>query len=407
MAKTKKQTNGIKLYSFDFEHFIDNNYPIMEKYLANIAREYPNELNNLVFNSALVLDCNDCVRVVDLDNNKYDDFWEECHDPKFLNERYYFATRVKQGKSNMHNWAVRILRKYLKYLEKCYQDQQYATPGQIRDYARSVKYAMFSPQNYADWVIPQIGQISFDGHLLGMAGDYFGQRLLAQYPDYFPMNKPRDFYNFCDFLQSDNLSLTLKQQLGQILHTSINRAFDLDNEIHNNVSLCFLSLGSGYFDLDNEIHNDVSKIDVLYFSTNMQQFGIKNPTLPLQFISNLFTVYINSITAISDKHQFSKLNITFTAFNKVNVDLLVQNLIEMLDTFFFWKWADNPSDNAIPFINMLKANNIRFEIAKQQTYILAIIEQLAEINQIAPVACLTGVISILQYIVNSSKKVKA
>ena len=87
--------------------------------------------------------------------------------------------------------------------------------------------------------------------------------------------------------------------------------------------------------------------------------------------------------------------------------MLVQNLIEMLDTFFFWKWADNPSDNAIPFINMLKANNIRFEIAKQQTYILAIIEQLAEINQIAPVACLTGVISILQYIVNSSKKVKA
>lgn len=385
MAKTKKHTNGLKLYPFDFEHFIDNNCPMMEKYLANIAREYPNELNDLVFNSALVLDRNDCVRVVDLDNSKYDDFWEECHDPKYLNERYYFATRVKQGKSNMHNWAVRILRKYLKYLEKCYQDQQYATPGQIRDYARSVKYAMFSPQNYADWVIPQIGQISFDGHLLGMAGDYFGQRLLAQYPDYFPMNKPRDFYNFCDFLQSDNLSLTLKQQLGQILQTSINRAFDLDNEIHNNVS----------------------KIDVPCFSTSMQQFGIKNPTLPLQFISNLFTVYINSITAISDKHHFSKLNITFAAFNKVNVDLLVQNLIEMLDTFFFWKWTDNPSDKAIPFINMLKANNIRFEIVNQQTYILAIIEQLAEINQIAPVACLTGVISILQYIVNSSKKVKA
>lgn len=385
MTKTKKQTNGLKLYPFDFEHFIDNNCPMMEKYLANIAREYPNELNNLVFNSALVLDCNDCVRVVDLDNNKYDDFWEECHDPKFLNERYYFATRVKQGKSNMHNWAVRILRKYLKYLEKCYQDQQYATPGQIRDYARSVKYAMFSPQNYADWVIPQIGQISFDGHLLGMAGNYFGQKLLAQYPDYFPMNKARDFYNFCDFLQSDNLSLTLKHQLGHILQTSINRAFDLDNEIHN----------------------DVSKIDVPYFSTSMQQFGIKNPTLPLQFISNLFTVYINSITAISDKHQFSKLNITFTAFNKVNVDLLVQNLIEMLDTFLFWNWTDNPSDNAIPFINMLKANNIRFEIVNQQTYILAIIEQLAEINQIAPVACLTGVISILQYIVNSSKKAKA
>ena len=385
MAKTKKQTNGLKLYSFNFEHFIDNNCPIMEKYLANIAREYPNELNDLVFNSALVLDRNDHVRIVDLDNNKYDDFWEECHEPKYLNERYYFATRVKQGKSSMHNWAVRILRKYLKYLEKCYQDQQYATPGQIRDYARSVKYAMFSPQNYADWVIPQIGQISFDGHLLGMAGDYFGQKLLAQYPDYFPMNKSRDFYNFCDFLQSDNLSLTLKHQLGQILQTSINRAFNLDNEIHN----------------------DVSKIDVPYFSTSMQQFGIKNPTLPLQFISNLFTVYINSITAISDKHQFSKLNITFTAFNKVNVDLLVQNLIEMLDTFFFWKWTDNPSDNAIPFINMLKANNIRFEIVNQQTYILAIIEQLAEINQIAPVACLTGVISILQYIVNSSKKVKA
>ena len=385
MAKTKKQTNGLKLYSFNFEHFIDNNCPMMEKYLANIAREYPNELNDLVFNSALVLDRNDHVHIVDLDNNKYDDFWEECHDPKCLNERYYFATRVKQGKSNMHNWAVRILRKYLKYLEKCYQDQQYATPGQIRDYARSVKYAMFSPQNYADWVIPQIGQISFDGHLLGMAGDYFGQKLLAQYPDYFPMNKSRDFYNFCDFLQSDNLSLTLKHQLGQILQTSINRAFNLDNEIHN----------------------DVSKIDVPYFSTSMQQFGIKNPTLPLQFISNLFTVYINSITAISDKHQFSKLNITFTAFNKVNVDLLVQNLIEMLDTFFFWKWTDNPSDNAIPFINMLKANNIRFEIVNQQTYILAIIEQLAEINQIAPVACLTGVISILQYIVNSSKKVKA
>lgn len=385
MAKTKKQTNGLKLYSFNFEHFIDNNCPIMEKYLANIAREHPNELNDLVFNSALVLDRNDHVHIVDLDNNKYDDFWEECHDPKYLNERYYFATRVKQGKSNMHNWAVRILRKYLKYLEKCYQDQQYATPGQIRDYARSVKYAMFSPQNYADWVIPQIGQISFDGHLLGMAGDYFGQKLLAQYPDYFPMNKSRDFYNFCDFLQSDNLSLTLKHQLGQILQTSINRAFNLDNEIHN----------------------DVSKIDVPYFSTSMQQFGIKNPTLPLQFISNLFTVYINSITAISDKHQFSKLNITFTAFNKVNVDLLVQNLIEMLDTFFFWKWTDNPSDNAIPFINMLKANNIRFEIVNQQTYILAIIEQLAEINQIAPVACLTGVISILQYIVNSSKKVKA
>lgn len=385
MAKTKKQTNGLKLYSFNFEHFIDNNCPIMEKYLANIAREYPNELNDLVFNSALVLDRNDHVRIVDLDNNKYDDFWEECHEPKYLNERYYFATRVKQGKSSMHNWAVRILRKYLKYLEKCYQDQQYATPGQIRDYARSVKYAMFSPQNYADWVIPQIGQISFDGHLLGMAGDYFGQKLLAQYPDYFPMNKSRDFYNFCDFLQSDNLSLTLKHQLGQILQTSINRAFNLDNEIHN----------------------DVSKIDVPYFSTSMQQFGIKNPTLPLQFISNLFTVYINSITAISDKHQFSKLNITFTAFNKVNVDLLVQNLIEMLDTFFFWKWTDNPSDNAIPFINMLKANNIRFEIVNQQTYILAIIEQLAEINQIAPVACLTGVISILQYIVNSSKKAKA
>ena len=385
MAKTKKQTNGLKLYSFNFEHFIDNNCSMMEKYLANIAREYPNELNDLVFNSALVLDRNDHVHIVDLDNNKYDDFWEECHDPKCLNERYYFATRVKQGKSNMHNWAVRILRKYLKYLEKCYQDQQYATPGQIRDYARSVKYAMFSPQNYADWVIPQIGQISFDGHLLGMAGDYFGQKLLAQYPDYFPMNKSRDFYNFCDFLQSDNLSLTLKHQLGQILQTSINRAFNLDNEIHN----------------------DVSKIDVPYFSTSMQQFGIKNPTLPLQFISNLFTVYINSITAISDKHQFSKLNITFTAFNKVNVDLLVQNLIEMLDTFFFWKWTDNPSDNAIPFINMLKANNIRFEIVNQQTYILAIIEQLAEINQIAPVACLTGVISILQYIVNSSKKVKA
>lgn len=385
MAKTKKQTNDLKLYSFNFEHFIDNNCPIMEKYLANIAREHPNELNDLVFNSALVLDRNDHVHIVDLDNNKYDDFWEECHDPKCLNERYYFATRVKQGKSNMHNWAVRILRKYLKYLEKCYQDQQYATPGQIRDYARSVKYAMFSPQNYADWVIPQIGQISFDGHLLGMAGNYFGQKLLAQYPDYFPMNKSRDFYNFCDFLQSDNLSLTLKHQLGQILQTSINRAFNLDNEIHN----------------------DVSKIDVPYFSTSMQQFGIKNPTLPLQFISNLFTVYINSITAISDKHQFSKLNITFTAFNKVNVDLLVQNLIEMLDTFFFWKWTDNPSDNAIPFINMLKANNIRFEIVNQQTYILAIIEQLAEINQIAPVACLTGVISILQYIVNSSKKVKA
>lgn len=385
MAKTKKQTNGLKLYSFNFEHFIDNNCSMMEKYLANIAREYPNELNDLVFNSALVLDSNDCVQVVDLDNNKYDDFWEECHDPKFLNERYYFATRVKQGKSNMHYWAVRILRKYLKYLEKCYQDQQYATPGQIRDYARSVKYAMFSPQNYADWVIPQIGQISFDGHLLGMAGDYFGQKLLAQYPDYLPMNKARDFYNFCDFLQSDSLSPTLKYQLGQILQTSINRAFNLDNEIHN----------------------DVSKIDVPYFSTSMQQFGIKNPTLPLQFISNLFTVYINSITAISDKHQFSKLNITFTAFNKVNVDLLVQNLIEMLDTFFFWKWTDNPSDNAIPFINMLKANNIRFEIVNQQTYILAIIEQLAEINQIAPVACLTGVISILQYIVNSSKKAKA
>lgn len=385
MVKTKKHTNGLKLYSFDFEHFIDNNCPIMEKYLANIAREYPDELNDLVFNSALVLDRNDHVRIVDLDNNKYDDFWEECHDPKYLNERYYFATRVKQGKSTMHNWAVRILRKYLKYLEKCYQDQQYATPGQIRDYARSVKYAMFSPQNYADWVIPQIGQISFDGHLLGMAGDYFGQKLLAQYPDYFPMNKARDFYNFCDFLQSDNLSLTLKHQLGQILHTSINRAFDLDNEIHN----------------------DVSKIDVPYFSTSMQQFGIKNPTLPLQFISNLFTVYINSITAISDKHQFSKLNITFTAFNKVNVDLLVQNLIEMLDTFLFWNWTDNPSDNAIAFINMLKANNIRFKIANQQTYILAIIKQLAEINQIAPVACLTGVISVLQYIVNSSKKVKA
>lgn len=385
MAKTKKHTNGLKLYFFDFEHFIDNNCPIMEKYLANIAREYPDELNDLVFNSALVLDRNDHVRIVDLDNNKYDDFWEECHDPKYLNERYYFATRVKQGKSNMHNWAVRILRKYLKYLEKCYQDQQYATPGQIRDYARSVKYAMFSPQNYADWVIPQIGQISFDGHLLGMAGDYFGQKLLAQYPDYFPMNKARDFYNFCDFLQSDSLSLTLKHQLGHILQTSINRAFNLDNEIHNNVS----------------------KIDVPYFSTSMQQFGIKNPTLPLQFISNLFTVYINSITAISDKHQFSKLNITFTAFNKVNVDLLVQNLIEMLDTFLFWNWTDNPSDNAIPFINMLKANNIRFEIVNQQTYILAIIKQLAEINQIAPVACLTGVISILQYIVNSSKKAKA
>lgn len=385
MVKTKKQTNGLKLYSFDFEHFIDNNCPMMEKYLANIAREYPNELNDLVFNSALVLDRNDHVRIVDLDNNKYDDFWEECHDPKCLNERYYFATRVKQGKSNMHNWAVRILRKYLKYLEKCYQDQQYATPGQIRDYARSVKYAMFSPQNYADWVIPQIGQISFDGHLLGIAGDYFGQKLLAQYPDYFPMNKARDFYNFCDFLQSDSLSLTLKHQLGQILQTSINRAFDLDNEIHN----------------------DVSKIDVPYFSTSMQQFGIKNPTLPLQFISNLFTVYINSITAISDKHQFSKLNITFTAFNKVNVDLLVQNLIEMLDTFLFWNWTDNPSDNAIAFINMLKANNIRFKIANQQTYILAIIKQLAEINQIAPVACLTGVISVLQYIVNSPKKVKA
>lgn len=385
MVKTKKHTNGLKLYSFDFEHFIDNNCPMMEKYLANIAREYPDELNDLVFNSALVLDHNDCVRVVDLDNNKYDDFWEECHDPKCLNERYYFATRVKQGKSTMHNWAVRILRKYLKYLEKCYQDQQYATPGQIRDYARSVKYAMFSPQNYADWVIQQIGQISFDGHLLGMAGNYFGQKLLAQYPDYFPMNKARDFYNFCNFLQSDSLSLTLKHQLGQILHTSINRAFDLDNEIHN----------------------DVSKIDVPYFSTSMQQFGIKNPTLPLQFISNLFTVYINSITAISDKHQFSKLNITFTAFNKVNVDLLVQNLIEMLDTFLFWNWTDNPSDNAIAFINMLKANNIRFKIANQQTYILAIIKQLAEINQIAPVACLTGVISVLQYIVNSPKKVKA
>lgn len=385
MAKTKKQTNGLKLYSFDFEHFIDNNYPIMEKYLANIAREYPNELNDLVFNSALVLDRNDHVRIVDLDNNKYDDFWEECHDLKYLNERYYFATRVKQGKSNMHNWAVCILRKYLKYLEKCYQDQQYATPGQIRDYAKSVKYAMFSPQNYADWVIPQIGQISFDGHLLGMTGDYFGQKLLAQYPDYFPMNKARDFYNFCDFLQSDNLSLTLKHQLGQILQTSINRAFNLDNEIHN----------------------DVSKIDVPYFSTSMQQFGIKNPTLPLQFISNLFTVYINSITAISDKRQFSKLNITFTAFNKVNVDLLVQNLIEMLDTFIFWNWTDNPSDNATAFINMLKANNIRFKIANQQTYILAIIKQLVEINQIAPVACLTGVISILQYIVNSSKKAKA
>lgn len=276
MEKTKKRTNGLKLYPFDFEHFIDNNCPMMEKYLANIAREYPNELNDLVFNSALVLDRNDFVRVVDLDNSKYDDFWEKCHDPKYLNERYYFATRVKQGKSTMHNWAVRILRKYLKYLEKCYQDQQYATPGQIRDYAKSVKYAMFSPQNYADWVIPQIGQISFDGHLLGMAGDYFGQKLLAQYPDYFPMNKARDFYNFCDFLQSDNLSLTLKHQLGYILQTSINRAFNLDNEIHN----------------------DVSKIDVPHFSTSMQQFGIKNPTLPLQFISNLFTVYINSITAI-------------------------------------------------------------------------------------------------------------
>lgn len=122
MVKTKKHTNGLKLYFFDFEHFIDNNCPIMEKYLANIAREYPNELNDLVFNSALVLDRNDHVRIVDLDNNKYDDFWEECHDPKCLNERYYFATRVKQGKSNMHNWAVRILRKYLKYLEKCYQE---------------------------------------------------------------------------------------------------------------------------------------------------------------------------------------------------------------------------------------------------------------------------------------------
>lgn len=87
--------------------------------------------------------------------------------------------------------------------------------------------------------------------------------------------------------------------------------------------------------------------------------------------------------------------------------MLVQNLIEMLDTFLFWNWTDSPSDNAIPFINMLKANNIRFEIVNQQTYILAIIKQLAEINQIAPVACLTGVISILQYIVNSSKKAKA
>lgn len=384
MKKVKKGTNGLKLYSFDFANFIDNNCPMMEKYLTSIAHDYHGELNNLVFNSALVLDRNDHVRVVDLDSSKYDDFWKECHDPKYLNERYYFATRVKQGKSNIHNWAVCILKKYLKYLQKEYQDQQYATPGQVRDYARSVKYAMFSPQDYADWVIPQIGQISFDGHLLGMAGDYFGQKLLAQYPDYFPMNKVRDFYNFRDFLQSDSLSPSLKHQLGQILQTSISQAFAFDNEIHN----------------------DVSKIDVLYFSESMQQFGIKSPTLPLQFISNLFTVYINSITAISDKHQFSKLNITFTAFNKVNVDLLVQNLIEMLDTFFFRNMTDSSSDNATAFINMLKVNNISFEVEKQQTYILAIIKQLEEINQIAPVACLVGVITILQYIINSSKKVK-
>ena len=45
MAKTKKQANGLKLYPFDFEHFIDNNCLIMEKHLANITREYPNELN--------------------------------------------------------------------------------------------------------------------------------------------------------------------------------------------------------------------------------------------------------------------------------------------------------------------------------------------------------------------------
>lgn len=377
MAKTKKHTNGLKLYPFDFEHFIDNNCPIMEKYLANIVCEYPNELNNLTFNSALVLDRNDHVRVVDLDNSKYDDFWEECHDPKYLNERYYFATRVKRGKSSVHNWAVHILKKYLKALQKEYQNQQYATPDQVRDYARSVKYAMFSPQSYADWVIPQIGQISFDGHLLGMAGDYFGQKLLAQYPNYFPMNKARDFYNLQDFLQTDGLSPDLKHQLGHILQTSINRAFNLDN--------------------------DVSKIDVPYFSTSMQQFGIKSPTLPLQFISNLFTVYINNITAISEKHHFPKWNITFIAFNKANIDLLVQNLI---NTFFFRNMTDNPSDNATAFINMLKVNNISFEVEKQQTYILAIIKQLEEINQIAPVACLVGVITILQYIINSSKKVK-
>lgn len=377
MTKTKKHTNGLKLYSFDFEHFIDNNCHMMEKYLAGIARNYPNELNNLTFNSALVLDRNDHVRVVDLDNSKYDDFWKECYDPKCLNERYYFATRVKRGKSSMHNWAVRILKKYLKALQKEYQNQQYATPDQVRDYARSVKYAMFSPQSYADWLIPQVGQINFDGHLLGMVGNYFGQKLLAQYPNYFPMNKVRDFHNFRNFLQSDSLSPDLKHQLGHILQTSINRAFNSDN--------------------------DVSKIDVPYFSTSMQQFGIKNPTLPLQFISNLFTVYINNITTISEKHHFPKWNITFIAFNKANIELLVQNLT---NTFFFRNMTGNPSDNATAFINMLKVNNISFEVEKQQTYILAIIKQLEEINQIAPVACLVGVITILQYIVNSSKKVK-